>query len=133
MAVEIERNEQITTADSEWRILYLIGGIATLIVVLMFRRFCAAEMMAFNGFGIFTVPENLPLRAFEWFDLLLENPFVGLVLLNLIDLINYALVGLIFIALYGSLRNENRTAMGLAAIFGIIGITVYFISNQDKE
>jgi hypothetical protein len=130
MSAQIDRNDSITTADSEWRSLYLIGAIATLIVVLIFRRFCGAEMMAFNGFGIFSVPEIMPLRAVEWFELLQENPFIGLVLLNLIDLINYALVGLILIALYGALRNENRIAMGMAAMFGIVGITVYFVSNQ---
>jgi hypothetical protein len=101
-----------------------------LIVVVFFRRFFGAEMVAFNGFGIFTVPEALPMRAVEWFELLQENPLVGLVLLNLVDLINYALVGIILIALYGALRNENSIAMGLAAIFGIVGITVYFVSNQ---
>ena len=72
----------------------------------------------------------MPSRAIDWFTLLQENKFVGLVLLNVIDLINYALVGLIFLALYGALKETNMSAMVVATTFGFVGIAVYFASNQ---
>jgi len=119
-----------TTENANWKSLYRIGAYAALIAVIFFRRYLAAELMAFNGFGIFDVPKEAPVTAIEWFTLLQENKFVGLALLEVFDLVNYALVGLIFLALYAALRKADQTAMELATLFSIVGITVYFASNQ---
>jgi len=86
--------------------------------------------MAFNGFGIFDVPKEAPVTAIGWFTLLQKDKFVSLALLDIFDLVNYALVGLIFLALYAALRKSNQSVMGLATIFSIVGITVYLASNQ---
>jgi hypothetical protein len=51
-------------------------------------------------------------------------------LLNVFDLVNYALVGLIFLALYGVLRKSHPSAMVFAATCGLVGIGVYLASNQ---
>ena len=127
-----KENEVLQSAheDSKWNSIYKIGGLAALIAVIFFRRYLAAELMAFNGFGIFDVPKTTPVTAIEWFTLLQENKFVGLALLDIFDLVNYALVGLIFLALYAALRKSNESVMGLATIFSIVGVTVYFASNQ---
>jgi len=116
--------------ESTWKVLYITGGVAALLAVLVFRRFFAVEMVTFNGFGIFDVPPNEPATALEWFALLERNKLVGLILLGIVDLINYALVGLIFLAVYGALRKVNEIAMGLAFIFSMISLSVYFASNQ---
>ena len=121
---------QAAHEDSKWNSIYKIGGVAALIAVIFFRRYLSAELMAFNGFGVFDVPKEAPVTAIEWFTLLQENKFVGLALLDAFDLVNYALVGFIFLALYAALRKADQTAMGLATIFSIIGVTVYFASNQ---
>ncbi len=76
------------------------------------------------------MPATTPINAGDWFTLLQNDLFVGLALFNLIDLINYALVGLIFLALYGALRGINKSAMVIATVFGFVGIAVYFASNQ---
>jgi hypothetical protein len=86
--------------------------------------------MTFNGFGIFEVPPSEPASALEWFTLLEGNKLIGLILLGIVDLINYALVGLLFLAIYGALRNANESAMGLAITLSLISISVYFASNQ---
>jgi hypothetical protein len=62
--------------------------------------------------------------------LLQNNRFVGLSLLNVFDIVNYALVGLIFLALCGALRRADKSAMVIATTFGFVGIAVYFPSNQ---
>jgi hypothetical protein len=116
--------------EADWKPLYKIGALAALIAVLVFRRYIAAEMSAFNGFGIFDMPEAMPGSALDWFLLLQHNTFVGLALLSVFDLINYFLVGLIFLALYAALRRVHRSAMRIAIILGLVGITVYFASNQ---
>jgi hypothetical protein len=117
-------------SESTWKALYITGGVAALLAVIVFRRFFAVEMMTFNGFGIFEVPPNEPATALEWFTLLERNRIVGLILLGLVDLINYALVGLIFLAVYGALRKVNEIAMGLAILLSMISLSVYFASNQ---
>ncbi len=118
------------TKEADWKLLYRIGAAAALVAVIFFRRNIGAELMAFNGFGIFVVPKAAPSHAVDWFVLLQNNKFVGLALFGLFDLINYALVGLIFLAVYAALRQANRSAMVLAIISGLMGIAVYFASNQ---
>lgn len=110
--------------------LYITGGVAAFLAVLIFRRFFAVELMTFNGFGIFEVPPTEPVTALDWFTLLERNKLIGLVLLGILDLINYALVGLIFLAVYGALRKANEVAMGLAILISAISISVFFASNQ---
>lgn len=118
------------TTASSWRLLYLTGAAAALVAVVFFRRNCGAELTAFNGFGIWDAPSPPPTAAGQWFALFQSDPFVSLVLFGLIDLVNYALVGLIFLALYGALRDVNRSALLIATAFGLVGIAVYFASNQ---
>lgn len=110
--------------------LYRIGAYAALIAVIFFRRYLSAELMVSNGFGIFDVPPTAPVTAIGWFTLFQENKFVGLALLDIFDLVNYALVGLIFLALCAALKKSNKIAMGMATLFSVVGVTVYFASNQ---
>ena len=124
------RNGQDMPADGSWRGLYLAGAVAALLAVLFFRRNFAAEMMLSRGFGLLDVPQIMPISAAEWFALLARNPLVGLLLFGLFDLINYALVGLILLALYGALHRANQSVMVVATACGLIGIAVYFASYQ---
>ena len=111
-------------------LLYRLGGITALLAVFVFRRNWSAELDIFKGFGIFTIPETLPTRAKEWFALLRADPFVGLSLLGLFDVVEYALVGLIFLAVCAALWQTNRSAMLLSAFCGFVGIGIYWASNQ---
>jgi hypothetical protein len=116
--------------NKSWKIIFVLGGLAAILAVVFFRRYFGTELHTFNGFGIFDVPEAMPTRAAEWFVLLQKDKFVGLALFGVVDLINYALVGLIFLALYGALRQVNKGAMLVATSTGLMGIAVYFASNQ---
>jgi hypothetical protein len=53
-----------------------------------------------------------------------------LTLLNLFDMVNYALVGLMFLALCVAFRRASPSAMTIAAALGFVGIAVYLASNQ---
>ena len=99
-------------------------------MVLVFRRNFGAELMEFNGLGLFSVPQAWPVTALEWFELLQENRFVGLALFGLFDLINAALLGLVLLALYGALRRVSQGVMVVAMALGFVGITVYLATNQ---
>jgi hypothetical protein len=92
--------------NSAWKALYKLGGVAALFAVFVFRRNLGAELMAFKGFGLFAVPETVPVRVAEWFALLQSNWLIGLALLNVFDLVEHALVGLIFLAVCSARRPQ---------------------------
>ena len=117
-------------ADPRWRGLYIAGGVVALIAVVFFRRNFGTEMVAFGGFGFWNVPAVHPSTAAGWFTLLRDDPFVGLLLFDVIDLVNYALVGLILLALYAALHRAGRSAMAIATAFGLVGVAVYLASNH---
>ena len=75
-------------------------------------------------------PGRPPTGVMEWFALLRTHAVVGLTLLNAFDLVNYALVGLVFLGLYAALRRYEKGSMTLAVSLAGVGIAIYFASNQ---
>jgi len=110
------------TADSAWKSLYTVGGAAALIAGVIFRRNLGPEISLFSGHAP-------PSTVIDWFTLLQNNKLLGLSLLNLFDIVDYALVGLMFLALYAALRRANESYMAIATTLGFVGIAVYFASN----
>jgi len=110
------------TPDPDWKSLYKVGGVAALIAGVLFRRNLAAEI------GLFS-QRKPPVTVSDWFALLQSNRLLGLATLNVFDLVNYALVSLMFLALYAVLRRANRSYMEIATALGLVGIAVYFASN----
>ena len=110
------------TSDSDWKSLYRVGGVAALIAGVLFRRNISAEIALFG-------PHQPPATVSDWFALLQSNRLLGLAYLNIFDLVNYALVGLMFLALYAALRRANKSSMAIATTLGFVGIAVYFASN----
>ena len=110
------------TSDSGWKKLYRVGGAAALTAGVLFRRNLAAEI------GLFSTHPS-PATVSDWFELLQSNRLLGLAYLNIFDLVNYALLGLMFLALYAALRRDSKSAMAIAAPLGLVGIAVYLASN----
>jgi hypothetical protein len=108
---------------SAWRGLYRVGGAAALIAGLIFRRNFGAEVSLF-------VSQQPPSTVIDWFTLIDKNRLLGLIYLAVFDIIDYALLGLMFLALYIVLRRTNPSAMLIAATLGITGTAVYFASNN---
>lgn len=106
-------------------VLYKAGAIAALAAALLFRRNIGAEVSLFTG------TEAVPGSAAEWFGLLQSNPFAGLSFLAFFDLINYALVGVMFLALSMMFWQAYKNAVVLALASGLVGITVHFASNAS--
>jgi hypothetical protein len=117
-------------ADPRWKGLYIAGGVAALVAVVFFRRNFGIEFIAFQGFGLVNVPTTHPSSAVDWFALFQQDRLLGLVLFDVVDVINYALLALVFLALYGALHQANKNAMTVATTFGLVGITLCFSSNQ---
>ena len=126
-----DRSVALQAAEPDWKTLYIVGAVAALVAVTLFRRNLSVEMMQFKGFGIIRgVPATWPSSTIEWYRLLQDNAFVGLILLNVVDVVNYCLVGLIFLALYGALRRAGKSAMVIATACALVGIGIYLASNQ---
>ncbi len=119
------------SASNPWRALYITGGVAALLAVFLFRRNLGAELALLSNFGLVTgVPKTSLSSAMDWFKLFQDNWLVGLTLMNFFDLVEYALLALIFLSLYAALRHTSRSSIAIATVSGLIGITVYFSSNQ---
>jgi hypothetical protein len=72
-----------------------------------------------------------PSTVTGWFALLQSNTILGLALLNFFDIIDYILVGVIFLAVFAALWQDNKrpVAGALALVIGVIGIGVYSATN----
>jgi len=112
-------NEEV---DPGYRGLCRVGGLAALLAGVLFRRNIAAEIALF-------LQHESPANAGDWFALLQDNRLLGLVHLNILDVVNYALLALMFLALLAVLRPANRSAVTIAAALGFLGIAVYLASN----
>jgi len=105
------------------RIIVANGGTAALTAGILFRRNIGAEV------DIFTA-RDFPNSAAEWFGLLDENLLVGLSFLAVFDLVNYILLGLMFLALALVLAQQFSKAARGALFTGLAGIVVGFIANN---
>jgi hypothetical protein len=106
-----------------WRTLFRAGGIAALLAAILFRRNIGAEVSLFTGVAA------IPHSAADWYVLLQSNPLVGLSFLAVFDLIDYALVGLIFLALAAALWSSHRSMAAIALASGMVGVAVSLASN----
>ena len=120
------------TTDSAWKGLYRVGGAAILIAVLLFRRNFGAEITLFSEY---TVPDT----AIDWFTLLQSNKPLGLAYLEIFDIINYALVGLMFLALYGcpqasqQKRHGDRYGLWLCRDSGLLCFESGFLHAYPQQ
>jgi hypothetical protein len=122
---------QTKIAENIWQPLYKIGGAAALVAAVIFRRNLNAEYGLLRGTGVIkTGPLTAPIAINDWFTLLKENTLLSLILLNLADLVNYALVGLIFVAFCAALWQTSPSLTAIAAISTFSGVTTYFTTHQ---
>lgn len=105
-----------------WKNLCILGGAAALVAGILFRRNLAVEV------GMFSKVAS-PIAVSDWYALLQTNRLLGLTYLHVFDLVNYALVGLMFLALYAVLKRVNKSSMVMAIVCVLLGIGVYFSSN----
>jgi hypothetical protein len=118
----INRASHVVTARSDLQALCRIGGAAALVAGLAFRRNLGAEIALLST-------ERPPTAVLDWFALLQTNALLGLAYLNIFDVVNCVLVGLVFLALVVSLWESSRSSAAIAALFGFGGIAVYLASN----
>jgi hypothetical protein len=106
------------TADSGWKGLYRVGGAAALIMAVFIP-------IQFIIFVVWPPPSTV----IGWFTLFQNNRLLGLLDLDLLSLADYALMGLMFLALYAALRRASESFMAIATTLAFVGIAVYYASN----
>jgi fumarate reductase subunit D len=110
------------TTDTAWKGLYRVGGAAALICALMYLITLAVY-----------IPANLasppPESVLEWFTVFQNTPITGLFFLGLADIIIMILWGPMSLALYGALKQANRTWTLIATPFVFVGMAVFLATN----
>lgn len=68
-----------------------------------------------------------------FYQLFATNPFLGLLSLDLLYLINNALIVIIYFAIYLSIKPKNKQLLTLAFILGLVGVAAYYPTNPAFE
>ena len=127
-------DDQLTAAgpsDPAWRTIRVIGGIAALLAALVFRRWLSAEFAMLRGIGVIRFDLNPePSTPLQWFTLLQGNRLAGLLMLNVFDVVNYLLVGLVYLGACSVLGNVRRVPMLLVACLTLAGIAMHLATHQ---
>jgi hypothetical protein len=127
----VVREKVSSVRRGAWQFSLVIGGVAALVAAVVFRRWLNAEYALLHNMGVFHGgPQSEPTAIADWFKLLHENSVVGVLYLNAFDLINYALVGLIFLGFVAALRNLARRAVIISTTMAFLGIVFFYLSNQ---
>ena len=113
---------QAETADPRWNGLYKVGGAAAWTTL--------AIMIAQIGVFIAWPP---PETVESFFKLFRENWLLGLLSLDLLYILNNAVIIPIYLALYVTLKREAESAMLIALVVGLVGIGAYFASSVAFE
>lgn len=105
--------------SSEWKGLFITGGVAALVVVVI----TLVEIVFFMVY-----PQ--PVTVSDWFQQFQNNKLIGLIDFWGLEILMYVMFILVFLALNVSLRNTNQSLMAIASVFALIGIGVFFATNN---
>lgn len=102
--------------------LYRLGGIAALVML-------GIMIIQIIVFIIWPPPDTVG----GFFALFESNKLLGLLSMDLLYLVNNAILVLIYLALFAALQPAGRTAMTISLVLGLVGICAYFSSNTAFE
>jgi len=74
-----------------------------------------------------------PSTVTGWFTLFQDNAFVGLLDMDLLLIVDYALMGIVFLALWAALRRASQSFMTIALTLELVGVATYFASTVAFE
>jgi hypothetical protein len=115
----MDRTACAETVDPNYRTLYKLGGIAAWVVAAL----TVGEVIFFSFF-----PQ--PTTVDGWFVLLQNNKIIGLLDFWGLEVLMYIMFALVFLALYFALRNANNSLMAIALVFALLGIGIFFATNN---
>jgi hypothetical protein len=104
--------------EGNWRALYTAGGVAAVTVLVL----VAVQLPVF-------LSRPFPSTVSEWFGLFRASPLVGLINMDVLMLVDNALLAVVFVALYVALRSASPSWMTVAVVLALVSITTYLSSN----
>ncbi len=113
--------QSVSSEKSDYRI-YKVGGWAAILMLFIM----VAQIAIFIAFP---PPET----AQGFFDLFDKSKILGLLSMDLLYLINNAVLIIIYLALFVSLKETHKTSAFIALAFGLVGIAAYYVSNTSLE
>ena len=113
-------------ADTRWKSLYGLAGVASAITVLLILAAVVAHV-------VWTPPDWSPGAAVDWFDRFQDSWLLGLLGLDFLIVISLVLGVPIFLALYTILHHTGESAMATATAFALLGTALHLTSNTAFE
>jgi hypothetical protein len=105
------------TDHAKWRTLYYAGAVAPLIA-LFFYLF---------EFSILFLGEPYPTTTEGWYTLVQRSKLLSLWYLNALDILSFALLGIMFLALYVALRRVRSSWILIALYLALLGVVVFIV------
>jgi hypothetical protein len=103
--------------NREWKTLYQAGAVAPLMVLLFYLiEFC-----------ILFVGDPYPDTIEAWYGLFQRSKLLGLWYLNALDIVSFALLGVMFLALYRALERVQPSWMLIALYVALLGVAVFIV------
>jgi hypothetical protein len=120
----ILEESRVQAPESDWRLLYRIGGIVALIEVV-------ATPIAILVYLLWPPPSFQPTTnaILDWFSLYQRNAVRGLFDLDLLMMLMIVLGTLLTLALYVALRQASQTFAAIALALGLMGAAIYVPTN----
>lgn len=105
-----------------WSKLYKVAGYASVLMLV----FLPVQLIVY-----FNWPP--PTTVTGWFELFNRDAIIGLLDMDLLLSIDYILLGLVFLALYVSLRRGDPSLSSIALTLQLLAIAIYFASTGAFE
>jgi hypothetical protein len=103
--------------NTKWKTLYRAGALAPLIALVFYLI----------EFSILIFGEPYPTTIEGWYALFQRSKLLGLWYLNALDIISFALLGIMFLALYVALRRIRPAWMLIALYLALLGAAVFIV------
>jgi hypothetical protein len=110
-------------AETQWRSIYVIGGIATVIALIG----VVADVLVGSATG--GNLSALPQTAVDRFAEFQRTPLLGLYNLDLLNIINQIILIPAYVALYAAHRKTNSAYALLALVIFLVGTTIFVATN----
>jgi hypothetical protein len=103
--------------NTKWKTLYRAGAVAPIISLVFYL----------SQFVILIFGDPFPTTTEGWFALFQRNRLLGLWYLNALDIVSFALLGIMFLALYVALRHVRPSWMLIALYLALLGVVVFVV------
>jgi hypothetical protein len=105
------------TEHARWRTLYWAGAVAPIVAIVFYLI----------EFSILVFGEPYPTTIEGWYALVQRSKLLTLWYLNALDILSFMLLGIMFLALYVSLRRVRPAWMLIAVYLAQLGVVVFIV------